>query len=143
MKTSSAENLLRSKSLKATSTRVELVKRLSAFASAMPYSAIQEQMKDIDRVTLYRTIKSLTDQGVIHMAYQENNEKYYALCGTGCQQHDHHHDHIHFKCTECLTVTCEQPTTPIAISIAGHHIQHLSINAEGICPTCASQSENN
>ena len=47
------KELLRSRSLKATSHRLNLLIKLQAYNSAMPYSAIQEAMKSMDRVTLY------------------------------------------------------------------------------------------
>lgn len=130
------EDLLRRNALKVTGNRMDLLLAMRAHESAMPYSAIQHKMQGMDRVTLYRTIKSLSECGIIHMAYQENDEKYYALCGGSCSHDEHHHDHVHFKCTACGTVTCEQPISTIKLSIPNHDIRSVTINVEGVCASC-------
>lgn len=129
-------DLLHSRSLKATSTRLNLLQEIQEYNSAMPYSAIQLALKSIDRVTLYRTLESLKMQGVIHMAFQENNETYYAICGTNCGKNHHYHDHIHFKCVQCDAVTCEKSSTNIDILIQDYDIHKVSIHVEGICKLC-------
>jgi len=128
--------LLQSRALKATNHRLNLLNKMQEYKSAMPYSALQESVKSMDRVTLYRTIESLKEQGIIHKAFQENNESYYAICGTSCDKDHHNHDHIHFKCIECDTVTCEQTIQSTEISIPGNEIHKISIHIEGICKLC-------
>ncbi len=130
------KDLLHERALKATNSRLNLLTTMLAYKSAMPYSAIQESMKSVDRVTLYRTLESLKQSGIIHKAYQENNETYYAICGKKCGHQQHSHDHIHFKCLKCELVTCEQTTTDIKISIPEFVINTTSIYLEGICKLC-------
>ncbi len=129
-------DLLRKRKLKATSSRLHLLSEMEAYQSAMPFSAIQEAMKSTDRVTLYRTLKSLKEQGIIHQAFQEKEESYFAICGKQCGKNHHHHDHIHFKCLSCKSVTCEQPSAAIEISIPDNEIHKVSIHVEGICKLC-------
>jgi len=129
-------DLLHQRSLKATSARLSLLTNIQEYNSAMPYSAIQSAMKSMDRVTLYRNLESLSQQGIIHKAYQENKESYYAICGKRCSGTHHHHDHIHFKCTTCAAVTCETPSEVIKLSIPDHEIHKISINVEGVCKSC-------
>lgn len=134
------KDLLRSRELKATVPRLNLLLTMQEYESAMPYSAIQKSMKSIDRVTLYRTLESLKEQGIIHKAFQENNETYYAICDNKCGKHQHHHDHIHFKCEQCKSVTCEQSTRALKISIPNYEINKISIHIEGICKLCKEKS---
>ena len=137
------KDLLRSRALKATSTRLNLLVEMKEYESAMPYSAIQKKFKSIDRVTLYRTLESLKEQGVIHKAFQENNEIYYAICGNNCGKSHHHHDHFHFKCVKCESVTCEKPSRKVEISIPGHEIHKVTIHIEGVCKLCKNNVTNN
>jgi len=132
------KELLHSRELKATKSRLNLLGRMQEYKSAMPYSAIQEAMKSMDRVTLYRTLESLKEQGIIHKAFQEGNESYYAICGKSCSTHHHHHDHIHFKCINCKAVTCEHAINSLEISIPDVEIHKISIHVEGICKACKS-----
>lgn len=136
MLTDELKNLLRSRKLKATSARLNLLQEMDSYENAMPYSAMQEALQDIDRVTLYRTLESLKEKGVIHKAYQEGNDVYYALCGSSCKSNHHNHNHIHFKCIKCETVTCETPRNPIDIDLPGVDLHRLNIHAEGICQEC-------
>jgi Fe2+/Zn2+ uptake regulation proteins len=132
------KELLRSRSLKATSHRLSLLIKLQEYSSAMPYSAIQKAMKSMDRVTLYRTLESLKEKGIIHKAFQGNNESYYAICGKKCSNSQHDHDHVHFKCVKCESVTCEVPSKKVEISIPNIDIHKVSVHLEGVCNLCKS-----
>lgn len=136
MDTQYFKELLNSRSLKATSTRLNLLTAMHQYESAMPYSAIQKAFKSIDRVTLYRTLESLKEQGVIHKAFQENKDTYFAICGMKCGENHHHHDHVHFKCEKCNAVTCEKLSNNVELFIPGHLINNVTINIEGVCKLC-------
>jgi len=136
MKEQEIKNILRSKSLKATSARLNLLTQMSEYKSAMPSSTIQRKLKSLDRVTLYRTIESLKEHGIIHKAYQENNESYYALCGSRCSHNHHNHDHIHFKCVKCDAVTCEKMGEEFEINLPKKQLYKLNVYAEGVCDNC-------
>lgn len=131
------KDLLHDRGLKVTSPRLALLMSMNDYKSAMPYSEIQKSMDSIDRVTLYRTLESLKKKGILHKAFQEKNEIYYAICGDACLQEKHTHDHIHFKCVKCETVTCEETSSSIEISIPDFQINKTSIYLEGICKFCA------
>jgi len=128
--------LLRGRGLKATTQRLRMLSSISAYRDAIPYSELQQSLKSTDRVTLYRTIETLQKQGIIHKAYVENNETYYALCGTQCSDNDHKHDHIHFKCLGCDTVTCQELDQRIHIELPKHTIHQVSIQVKGLCEAC-------
>ena len=55
------KELLNERKLKATNSRVSLLHNILNYGSAMPYSAIQKALKSTDRVTLYRTLQTLSD----------------------------------------------------------------------------------
>jgi Fur family ferric uptake transcriptional regulator len=106
------------------------------YGSAMSYSNIQNTMQPINRVTLYRTIEKLKEKGLIHIAFQNNNEIYYAICGMDCSTENHNHNHIHFQCSKCETVTCEDVLNSLNISLPKHEIHNISVNVKGICEVC-------
>lgn len=136
METTEFKKLLKNRSLRATQPRLKLLEAIVDYASAMPYSAIQTAMSPIDRVTLYRTLESLTSKGIIHKAMQEGTEVFYAICGNKCADGHHKHDHIHFKCQSCDTVTCEKPIEGIEILLPEYDIHKVAVSVEGICPKC-------
>lgn len=135
------KELLNKRDLKATNPRINLLLQMQKYNSAMPYSTIQKAMKSIDRVTLYRTLETLVGQGVIHKAFQENSEVYYAICGKQCSKTHHHHEHIHFKCIKCESVTCEQLKDKLKISIPDYEIHQVSIHVKGVCQLCKTEPQ--
>ncbi len=137
------KDLLSDRALKVTSPRLNLLIQMEAYKSAMPYSAIQKAMKSTDRVTLYRTLETLKGQGIIHNAFQENNEVYYAICGQKCSKDHHHHDHIHFKCENCKSVTCEHLSNTIKLSLPDYEIHKVSIHVKGLCKLCKNKPTKN
>ena len=136
MKINEFKEILKKRNLKATSNRLNLLTKMQNNGSAMSYSNIQSTMQPIDRVTLYRTIEKLKEKGIIHIAFQSNNEIYYAICGMDCSSENHIHNHIHFKCSKCETVTCEDVLNSLNISLPKHEIHNISVNVKGICEVC-------
>ena len=136
METMKFKEILKKRNLKATQNRLGLLEAISAFKTAMPYSELQKTLSSMDRVTLYRTIDKLKEQGVIHKAFQENNETFYAICGEKCSSDTHHHDHIHFKCIKCKAVTCENMDKALKISLPDYEIHKVAINVSGVCGVC-------
>ena len=136
MKINEFKEILKKRNLKATSNRLNLLTKMQNNGSAMSYSNIRSTMQPIDRVTLYRTIEKLKEKGIIHTAFQSNNEIYYAICGMDCSSENHVHNHIHFKCSKCETVTCEDVLNSLNISLPKHEIHNISVNVKGICEVC-------
>ncbi|MFL2564234.1 MAG: Fur family transcriptional regulator [Parvicellaceae bacterium] len=136
MESNKIKEMLKKRNLKATSNRLSLLKKMQNNGSAMSYSNIRSIMQPIDRVTLYRTIEKLKEKGIIHTAFQSNNEIYYAICGMDCSSENHVHNHIHFKCSKCETVTCEDVLNSLNISLPKHEIHNISVNVKGICEVC-------
>lgn len=102
----------------------------------MPYTEIQELFQDTDRVTLYRTIETLLEKGIIHKAYNEDRDTYYALCGSTCTNESHSHNHIHFECVTCSQVTCKELTNPVEVMIPNTEILEVHVAVKGICSGC-------
>ncbi|WP_439185303.1 Fur family transcriptional regulator [Carboxylicivirga taeanensis] len=132
----SIKDYLRQRSLKATPIRVELLRLLSQNEAALPYSGIQSHLKKFDRVTLYRTINALIDNGIVHKASTSGDETYYALCNRQCSRHCHNHEHIHFICTHCQEVSCIHIEQSINISLPEFQIEEVSVEVSGICKKC-------
>jgi len=131
-------DLLRERKLKATSTRLEVLAVISDYNKAIPFSEIQNALRDFDRVTLYRTIHVLMENGIIHKALVDENETFYAVCSNSCSSDYHNHKHIHFKCTCCQAVSCVQAVNLIGLNIPGYSIENFKVEATGICPSCAN-----
>lgn len=137
MNSKNVKELLKKRNLKSTKTRLSLLSKMTKFGSAISHSELQKQMSPIDRVTFYRTLETLKNKGIIHKAFQENNDIYYAICGNSCKENEHRHEHVHFKCIECSTISCQKLDQSIDITVSDFIIDKISINLEGICKLCA------
>ena len=129
------KDLLRSRKLRATPKRLQLLSNMQRNQRAMSHAEIQESLPGVDRVTLYRTLETFINQGIIHQAFRENNQMHYALCGETCNVGQHQHSHMHFKCESCETVTCKDLINRFDIDFAGE-IHDISIQVKGICESC-------
>ena len=136
MNTSQIKELLQKKKLKATKTRIGVLEKMHKANSAVSHSVIQKEMKQTDRVTLYRSLEALKENGVIHKAFQDNNETYYAICDNNCDDEKHLHEHLHFKCVKCNAITCEEINEDIQITMPNFIINKVSVNVEGFCFKC-------
>ena len=129
-------NLLRERKLKVTTTRIQVLSVIFNYNKAISFSEIQNALHNFDRVTLYRTLAALIENGIIHKALIIEKETFFAVCSSSCSLDCHNHKHIHFKCSSCQAVTCVETEKPIRISIHGHLINDFEIEATGICVSC-------
>lgn len=129
-------DLLRNRSLKATPKRLELLNTVANYNSAIPYSVLQKKLSHFDRVTLYRTLNALLDSGIIHKASVSTDEVYYAMCKEYCTSECHNHKHVHFKCLECLEVSCVDVQNTLQIQIPNVKINQVEIEVSGVCSKC-------
>jgi Fur family ferric uptake transcriptional regulator len=108
-----AESCLRSADLRATQARTGVLATLLGATRALSHQEIQEALADMDRVTLYRALDSLTEAGLSHKIagddrvyrYSANIEQGGAEPRTSPALHSPH-QHSHFKCTRCAKVFC-------------------------------------
>lgn len=123
--------------LKHTPIREELLKLFSESQNAIPFSEIQEKLKAFDRATVYRTLNTFTQKGIIHKITNEDGATFYANSKNVCGEHGHSHDHIHFECNSCKSIECLDLSTNLDINLNGYKIKETQINVRGLCPSCS------
>src|SRR5262245_16155118 len=90
-----------------------------------------------DRVTVYRTLQTFVEKGIIHAIPTADNSILYALCKDDCSEGHHHDHHIHFQCTRCLNTYClDKVVTPEINLPKGYVSSHIEVVVEGICKDC-------
>lgn len=136
MKEQAISTLLNSRKLRSTKIRQDVLFLIQNSGRAVSHSIIQKSLGDFDRVTLYRTLNVLEEKGILHKAYTENNETYFAICTSNCTTAEHDHKHIHFKCEKCMVVKCVKPQNSIEIDLPNFQINSLNVEASGVCDNC-------
>lgn len=133
-----AQSLLQTHQLRRTNFRVELLKVFLKRSTAIAQTDIEAGFQSgFDRVTLYRTLKSFEESGLIHRIIDEKSSPKFALCESTCSEHQHHDDHLHFNCTICHNTYCLHAFKMPALTLPeGFTIADWRLSAEGVCNLC-------
>ncbi len=132
------EEILREKNIKVTDTRKEILRILSESKSAISYNTIQEKTAlKLDKVTVYRTLDTFENKGIIHSIPSEDGIKLYSFCKDDCHDHDHDDNHVHFNCEMCNTTVCLYHVDIPSVELPkGYYMHSSKLIVNGICPEC-------
>lgn len=104
---------------------------------AISSSDIEHTLDTIDRITLYRILKTFEESGLIHSVADGTGKTKYALCSHECSGGEHHDDHLHFYCRICETTTClEKVQLPPVKLPAEYLIEEKRFVVAGVCKAC-------
>lgn len=139
MKRENIENVLRDHGLKATPQRIIVLGVFMEKAKVMTLEMLNKSLsKEFDRITLYRTLLSFEEKGLIHKI-PDREMPSYALCKHDTVAHSHEDNHIHFKCTNCdLTVCMEEIEIPQIKLPKKFTAVKYNFLIEGFCKDCSS-----
>lgn len=134
----SISELLRASKLSITDTRVKILELFMNSNGALEHSSFEKLAgQTFDRVTVYRTLQTFLDKGIIHSIPTTDTSIRYALCKSDCSEHDHHDHHVHFKCDECGTTTCLEDTDVPEIHLPkGYAMHNVDVVVSGVCKQC-------
>ncbi len=134
----SFEVLLSKHGLKKTTARLQVLEAMRSRRAATSQPDLEAVVQDIDRVTLYRILNVFEEKGIIHKVFDLNGTANYALCSSGCQEHHHHDEHLHFNCTNCKSVFCLNDLNLPQLSLPpGFKPEGFTLYASGLCPACS------
>ena len=136
MTKTSIKKLLKTKNLRVTKLRTALLENLANLSKAVSNQEIQNSLIKFDRITLYRTLNTFIERGILHKITFEDHQNFYALCGTDCTTDRYKHQHVHFQCNQCKEVSCLEAKEPIQLSISSHLVNEIEITASGLCQEC-------
>lgn len=129
------------KRVRNSATKTTILELLRSRNTALAHKDFQNHFGDsCDRVTIYRALDRLVDEGKLHRITNFDGVIQYALCKECGSKGEpaHHHEHVHFSCKNCGKTTC---IDSIAIKInlpSGYTIQEQQILITGICPECTN-----
>lgn len=133
---SEVKKILKNHQLRITDGRVDILAFFLRQEKALSFKDLEEEFQGYDRVTLYRTLNSFTEQGVLHKIPSDSGFATYGLSHNTCDSGEHHHDHIHFKCESCGTTECLDQHVPTVV-VPGYQIKDANLILNGICKSCA------
>ncbi len=113
---------------------------LQASGVALSHSEIEETIDiPVNRVTIYRILERLIDEGTIHKVVNTDGAMKFAMCHN-CSV-THHHNHIHFSCVDCKAVTCLEGVVPSFKLAKEYEVIDVNFTLSGRCPNCSAQAQ--
>jgi Fur family ferric uptake transcriptional regulator len=135
------KKLLKSYGLKLTLCRYKLFEILSSADRALTYGEFLKLTgNSIDRVSLYRTLKSFEDLGIIHRVLGADGTSNYALSyseNAALEIEKPNAQHLHFSCIICHGVFCLDTELVPAVSLPdAYEVHSLNMTVTGVCRSC-------
>lgn len=119
-----------------TTAKSWVIETLQANNEALSHAELFDLLKThCDRVTIYRILSRLVDEGVVHKVPLQDGTVKYALCHE-CSSAGHHHSHAHFSCIACGTVTCLEAVIPEVKAPKKFKAEEISYVISGRCASC-------
>lgn len=132
------KKILKSHNLRVTDCRLNVVQFFLDTETALSQVDLESQFQQYDRVTLYRTLNSFLDSGILHKIPNSQGAATYGLCHETCSPDHHDHNHIHFKCNKCGQIEClDDKAVPEVSMPEGYRVQTVNMIVDGLCVNCA------
>ncbi|MBW3544713.1 MAG: transcriptional repressor [Bacteroidetes bacterium] len=130
--------MLRGTGLRYTRQRGEVLHLFRQHDTALTQADLEKMLPaPFDRITLYRILRSFEASGLLHKVLDDSGTTRFALCGIGCSEHEHHDEHVHFRCTNCSKTLCLPEISIPAVKLPqGYVFGEAKLLIEGICPEC-------
>lgn len=130
--------ILKRSGLSVTESRVQILGLFLDSDEALAHADIEKMTRpDIDRVTVYRTLQTFLERGIVHAIPAKDNVLRYALCRHDCAEGRHRDDHVHFICDTCdKTICLEGVMVPSVKLPRGFRPVQSSMIVSGICDGC-------
>lgn len=137
MKYSELKQSLKNHKLRITDCRMDVLEHFQQQNRALSFKDLEDRFQEYDRVTLYRTLHSFEENGLLHKIPGDSGSAVYGLC-SDCDVESHHHNHMHFKCTTCGTTECiDVPVDIPTISLPKNYkMIDMDVIINGVCNQC-------
>ena len=139
---SAAEAAIRATGSRVTVARVRVLNVLRSAPKPLCHRDLETLLSNrrrsgIDRVTLYRVLDWLVENGLTHRAADARGVSRF----TAAQPHVEHSRHMHFRCTGCGNVICLDAPPPKPPKLPkGFYLSGMELDVRGECQSCHHHS---
>ena len=136
---------LRRHAVRLTPVRRTVLEALAHSPFALSSYELEKQLPPpTDRVTLYRTLRTFEEKGLVHRVIDHSETvRYAATCldeaaaTTGPRP-----DHVHFKCTACQHIYCLSQVPVPAVALPGpYQVVRSDYLLLGVCTRCQASTQ--
>ena len=133
------ESILIEKDISPTAMLILVLEYLQKQSAAISLQDLERDFQHSDRITLYRTLKTFEEKGLIHSINDGTDATKYALCAEACKAGDHFDLHLHFYCFSCKQTYCLPKHKVPGVTVPDNfQLKELNLVAKGICDKCSS-----
>ncbi len=119
-----------------TTAKTAILKLITESEGALSHADIQLALDGLcDRVTIYRVLDRLLKEGFVHKVINIDGGIKYARCHNCSVTHSH--NHIHFSCLKCQSVTCMEEVKPAFSLPQSYKVMAVHFTVSGFCPSCS------
>lgn len=131
------ENTLEKNNIKPTVMRLLVLESLNRQENAVSISDIEADFEKVDRITLYRTLKTFEEHKLIHSIDDGTGVPKYALCEQGCECKPQDL-HLHFHCNHCKRTYCLTELHIPEFKLPRKFIANeINMVVRGLCDRCS------
>lgn len=130
------QDKLEQKEVRPTAMRLLVLETLQKQKAALSLQDLEDTFEKADRITLYRTLKTFKEKGLIHSIEDGTGATKYALCQEGCECAPEDM-HVHFFCNSCEDTFCLPKFKIPEVSLpSGFVPMETNLLVKGVCSNC-------
>ncbi|WP_026461311.1 Fur family transcriptional regulator [Adhaeribacter aquaticus] len=131
------DTTLTQKNIRPTAMRLLVLDYLLNQTAAVSLNNLETYFMRSDRITLYRTLKTFEEKGLVHSIDDGSGSVKYALCPDDCSTEEHHDLHVHFFCNQCRETFCLPKSHIPEIALPENFkTEEVNLMVKGICSKC-------
>ncbi len=128
---------LKKKQIRPTAMRILIYDFLFNQKVATSLSDIEQAFDKSERTTLYRTLKTFEENGIVHTIDDGSSVTKYALCEENCRCDVETDLHLHFHCSQCNETVCLTNHKIPQINLPeGYMAEDVNVVVKGVCEKC-------
>jgi Fur family ferric uptake transcriptional regulator len=117
------EELIKTKNLKLTIARVEILEKLTHATKPLSYDELKDSIL-MDKATFYRNITKFEQSGIVNSFESNDKKRYFEIIESR---------HPHFICIKCDKIECIKE--PLEFNLSGYIVENIIL--KGRCKECA------
>jgi Fur family transcriptional regulator, ferric uptake regulator len=132
------ESILTAKKINPTAMRLLVLEFLLKQNAAISLTDLEKGLDPADRTTIYRTLKTFEEKGLVHGIEYGAGATKYALCKDECEAGHHDDLHVHFYCNKCKETFCLPKVLIPEVSLPeAYQAEERELIVKGICARCS------
>ncbi len=140
------KEILHDYQLRVTPGRCDVIDQFLQSNYALSAKDLESRLPQYDRVTLYRTLHTFIEKGILHLIPHDGGLAYFGLSESIRPQLDtaaqtssdtYYSDHIHFTCIACGRTECLSDYMIPTVNLPqGYQAEEVDLLVKGKCQAC-------